>query len=95
MLTGVMKGSSWEGGYVFAWRFKPNKKALKLSGAKHMEIVIQFETTASFSQDPAFINSKNTNLSLSELKYINSFSPVRTTFSQSIRVKNVKIVSKF
>ena len=50
MQTGVMTGSSWEGGYVYAWRTKPDKYAIENSGA-HFGVTISFKTNASFTRD--------------------------------------------
>ena len=45
-----MTGSSWEGGYVYAWRTKPDKYAIENSGA-HFGVTISFKTNASFTRD--------------------------------------------
>ena len=54
--TGIMVGSDWEGGLVFAWKSIPSKKALELSGARSMEVIIAFETSASFCPDFGITN---------------------------------------
>ena len=40
----------WEGGYVFAFKQKPNGYAIKNSGA-HLGVVISFQTSAMFVED--------------------------------------------
>ena len=74
----IMKGSNWEGGYVYAWKVKPNKYAKENSGA-HQGVVISFRTNAVFSPDPGIDDPK-----------IRMFGPVRS--SGPIRVWNVTIV---
>ena len=81
MNSGMMSGSSAEGGYVFAWKAIPDNKAIKNSGA-HGHVIISFTTTAAFERDPAF------DYDSSAYKY----GPVRTVFPGPIRVKNIKIV---
>ena len=48
--SGIMYGSKWEGGFVYAWKFPPTKRAVKNSGARRGAI-ISFKTAASFSLD--------------------------------------------
>ncbi len=50
MKSGCLIGSKWEGGHVYAWKTKPSKKAIKISGA-HMGVTISFKTNASFVPD--------------------------------------------
>lgn len=50
MASGVMTGSSWEGGYVYAWKTKPSQYAIENSGA-HMGVTISFKTNAAFTTD--------------------------------------------
>ena len=50
MISGVMTGSPWEGGYVYAWENKPNKYAIENSGA-HFGTMISFKTNAAFTRD--------------------------------------------
>ena len=76
--SGIMIGSAWEGGYVYAWKFKPNNYAIKNSGA-HQGVVISFKTNAVFSPDPGIIDPK-----------IRIFAPVRA--SGPIQVWDVKIM---
>ena len=45
-----MTGSSWEGGYVYAWKTKPNKYAIQNSGA-HFGVTISFKTNMMFISD--------------------------------------------
>ena len=58
MSTGVMLGSKWEAGYVFAWKAKPSKWAIKFSGAYSSNVIISFKTQASFVADTGIENPK-------------------------------------
>ena len=80
MSTNTMLGSPWEGGFVFAWKQKPNKYAIDNSGA-HTGVIIAFETTAPFTQDPGIDDPK-----------VNVFGPVRSCYPGPISVRNVRIV---
>ena len=57
--TGIMTGSSWEGGHVFAWENKPSKYAIENSGA-HQGVIISFKTNVSFVKDDGIKNPKVT-----------------------------------
>ena len=57
MSTGIMTGSSWEGGHVYAWKTNPSKYAIENSGA-HKGVTISFKTTASFSMDMGISDPK-------------------------------------
>ena len=48
--TNTMRGSSFESGFVYAWRLKPNKYAIRNSGA-HQGVIISFKTNAAFEKD--------------------------------------------
>ena len=50
MGSGIMQGSKWEGGYVYAWRSKPSNEAVKNCGARH-GVLISFKTNAAFELD--------------------------------------------
>ena len=50
MMSGTMVGSSWEGGYVYAWRERPSKYAMENSGA-HFGTIISFKTNVPFVND--------------------------------------------
>ena len=89
--TNILKGDKWEGGYVYAWKRKPSKKALKLSGAKSLEVIISFQTYSAFAPDPAF-SGGNTDLSIIERAKINSYFPVRSCISGDVYVSNVQII---
>lgn len=86
-----MRGSKWEGNYVYAWEPKPNKTALNLSGAHSAEVIISFQTYSGFEGDPAFYG-KNTDLSIFERLIIKSYLPVRSCIAGDIHVSNVKIM---
>ena len=74
VLTNVLKGSKEEAGYyVFAWKKRPNKKVLALSGAKFAEVLVKFKTNASFENDWGINDSK-----------IKMFEPVRSVFKGPI-----------
>ncbi|MFR5788863.1 MAG: RHS repeat-associated core domain-containing protein [[Clostridium] leptum] len=72
--------NSPEGAYVYAWRLKPTKRAIHLSGARGT-VLISFETNAAFEDDPGITNS-----------YVLIFKPVRSVFQKRIRIWNVKLV---
>ena len=75
-----MIGSPWEGGYVYAFKSKPNKYAIINSGA-HTGVVILFKTNAAFAPDPGISDPK-------ALKY----GPVVSVNKGPIVVWDVKIV---
>ena len=79
MASGILYGSDWEGGQVFAWKLKPNKYAIENSGA-HFGVVISFETNAQFISDATSFHDINV------IKYL----PVKA--KGPILVWNVKIV---
>lgn len=87
--TGVLVNlSGWEGGYVFAWRNKPSKKAIIYSGAQMSEVIIRFNTNAAFEDDPAFCQPG---------QYIPSnvraAGPVRSVFPGPVSICNPIIVA--
>ena len=88
----VLQGSKWEGEHIFVWKYKPDKKALKLCGAKNVEAIIAFETNAHFENDPAFSTNLNPDLSTRDLMYIRKFQPLRSFRPGSIIIRNVRIV---
>ena len=75
-----MTGSSWEGGYVFAWKNKPNKYAIENSGARQ-GVVISFKTNASFVKDDGIKNPK-----------VTKYNPVGSAAPGPITVWDVQIV---
>ena len=84
MASGVMIGSRFEAGHVFAWRKHPTKKAVEGSGANRdlqNIVLIQFQTGASFQRDIGIDN-----------KYVESFEPVISSRPGPISVENVIIV---
>ena len=90
--TALLEGSPWESGHVFVWKQKPDKKALKLCGAKSAEVIIAFESNAHFENDPAFSTYPNPDLSTKDLIYIRKFQPLRSVFPGPISIKNIRIV---
>ena len=78
--SGVMTGSSWEGGYVFAWRMRPSQYAIKNSGAD-LGVIISFKTRASFSRDKGIEDPK-----------VALYLPVVSNFPGPIAVWDVEIV---
>ncbi len=78
--TGIMTGSSWEGGYVFAWEDKPNKYAIENSGARQ-GVVISFKTSASFVDDKGILDPK-----------VTKYNPVVSAAPGPITVWDVQIV---
>ena len=80
--TGVMTGSEWEGGYVYAWKTKPNKYAIENSGA-HQGVVISFKTNAAFVVDMGITDFR-----------VQMFGPVVSVVPGPIIVWDVQIVEK-
>ena len=78
--SGLMTGSAWEGGYVYAWKTNPSKYAIENSGA-HMGVTISFKTTASFVMDSGITDPK-----------VLAYGPVVSTIPGPIAVWDVKIV---
>lgn len=83
MNTGMLVGSSAEGGYVYAWRSKPNKYAIENSGA-HKGALIRFSTSASFVSDIGIMDPK-----------VKQYGPVISTRPGPIRVSDVMIVEVY
>ena len=79
--TGILMGSRYEGGYVFAWKIRPDKKAVCASGAYNNEVIIAFETQAPFERDPGIRN-------VHALRFL----PVRSVMPGPVFVRNVRIV---
>lgn len=75
-----MYGNKFEGGHVFAWRMKPNKYAIKNSGA-HYGVIISFKTNATFMTDSGITNSK-----------VQKYGPVVSVMPGPIAVWDVQIV---
>ena len=78
--TGIMTGSKWEAGYVYAWKTKPNKYAIENSGA-HMGVTISFKTNATFVMDTGITDSK-----------VQMYGPVVSATPGPIVVRDVRIV---
>ena len=75
-----MYGSTWEGGYVYAWKTFPNNYAIENSGA-HMGGVISFKTNATFVMDPGITDPR-----------VQMFGSVVSTVPGPIAVWDVQIV---
>ena len=78
--TNTLIGSSWESGYVFAWKSKPNEYAIKNSGA-HLVTIISFKTNASFIMDTGIEDPK-----------VKKYGPVVSAAPGPIVVWDVQIV---
>ena len=76
----VMLGSDWEGGYVYAWKIKPNQYAIDNSGA-HTGVIISFKTNATFEADRGISNPR-----------VLIFGPVVSAMPGPIVVWDVEIV---
>ena len=57
MMSNLMIGSSWEAGFIFAWKHKPSKYAIDNSGA-NKGVIISFKTSASFVRDIGITDPK-------------------------------------
>ena len=79
--TGSLVGSIHEGGFVYAWRICPNRKALRLSGARDAKVIIRFTTKASFINDWGIDNP-----------YVKAFGPVKSYFPGPVSIKNPVII---
>ena len=87
--TGVLKNvSGQEGGYVFAWRNMPNRKAVKYSGVQQAEVIIRFKTNAAFEKDPAF-SEHGQYIPASVI----TAGPMRSVFPGPIRISNPIVVA--
>ena len=81
-MTGTLIGSSYEGGYVFAWKSYPNKYAIKRSGAHNKgSVIISFKTNAAFQRDTGISDPK-----------VQRFQPVRSVLRGPVYVWDVQIV---
>ena len=80
MSTRFMYGSEWEAGYVFAFRNRPNKYAIKNSGA-HQGVVISFKTSETFVDDTGISDEK-----------IKKYGPVVSARKGPIEVWDIQIV---
>ena len=78
--TGIMTGSQWEGGYVYAWKTNPSKYAIENSGA-HTGVTISFKTNASFVMDTGITDPM-----------VQMYGPVVSTTPGPIVVWDVQIV---
>lgn len=78
--SGMMSGGKWEGGYIYAWKVKPNRYASENSGA-HLGVTISFKTSAVFVDDIGI-----------EYQKVKAFGPVVTALPGPILVWDVQIV---
>ncbi|MDE6625519.1 MAG: hypothetical protein K2K56_03995 [Lachnospiraceae bacterium] len=79
--TCVLIGSIHEGGFVFAWRTCPNRRALRLSGARDAKVIIKFTTKASFISDWGISDP-----------YVKAFGPVQSYLPGPVKIKNPVIM---
>ena len=77
---GMMMGSEYEGGYVYAWKTRPSKYAIENSGA-HNGVIISFKTNVAFVKDNGIVDPK-----------VQAYGPVVSTRPGPILVWNVTIV---
>ncbi|MDD4414257.1 MAG: RHS repeat-associated core domain-containing protein [Oscillospiraceae bacterium] len=82
--SGALMGSTWEGGYVYAWSKLPSQKAVQLSGAHSGTVIISFQTSASFVPDPGITDP-----------YVRSFGPLQSALGRNVGVQNVIIVARY
>lgn len=81
MVSGIIRPG--EAGFVYAWRFCPDRKAIKASGARYIgegSVVISFETAAAFERDQTLHQGASI------------YEPLRSCSPGPISVSNVKIV---
>ena len=83
--SGQLRGSGWEGGYVFVWEKYPNEQAIKNSGANYGQgksgVIISIETNAAFEEDKGITDKK-----------AKSCGPLRSVLIGPVSVQNTKIV---
>ena len=79
--SGALVGSSYEAGHVFAWRLKPSKRAISLSGARG-DTIISFKTYAAFSEDFGITDP-----------YVKKYGPVRSVLSGRVSIFDVTILN--
>ncbi len=79
-LSGMMIGSRFEGGYVYAWRNRPGKDAVKNAGARK-GVIISFKTGTSFVKDNGITDEK-----------LQGYQPVVSARPGPIAVWDVQIV---
>ena len=60
MKSGIMYGSRLERGYIYAWELLPSSSALRDSGAYSWDVVLMFETSTLFHDDPGIDDPRNT-----------------------------------
>ena len=77
---GMMMGSEYEGGYVYAWKIRPSKYAIENSGA-HNGVIISLKTNVAFVKDNGIVDPK-----------VQAYGPVVSTRPGPILVWNVTIV---
>ena len=75
-----LKGRTWEGGYVYAWRKNPSSYAIKNSGA-HFGVTISFRTNATFVRDTGIDNPS-----------VNKYLPVVSSSPGPIEIWDINIV---
>ena len=81
MASGTLIGSEMEGGHVFAWKRVPNKAAIRNSGLREGEVIIEFQTHAAFENDWGIEDPK-----------IRAFGPVRSVFGGPVRISNIRVL---
>lgn len=72
---GRMTGSSFEGGYVYAWQKYPNNYAIENSGVD-FGVIISFKTNATFNHDKGISDPKVQSFGLVVTKSRDQFSCV-------------------
>ena len=82
--SGQLIGSTWEGGYVYAWKRLPSEKAVQMSGAHSSVVIISFQTNAAFVSDPGITDP-----------YVRSFGPLQSALGRPVGVSNVQIVARY
>ena len=83
IIAAVQRLNGGEFGLVYAWKFIPDKKALRLSGARYIKgtVIISFDTGASFIPDKTVRDP-----------YARLFGPVQSARPGGIDIWNVKVV---
>ena len=79
--SNLLIGSLAEGGYVFAWRKRPPRKILSLSGAKSAEVLVKFKSNCAFENDWGIIDTR-----------VKKYGPVVSVFRGPISIYNCTMI---
>ncbi len=85
MASQALLPRSYEGGYVYAWRLKPTKGAVKFAGlGTKGQVIISFRTNAAFERDPGV-----------DHPYSTRFLPVRSVLQGRVTIWDINFAGSF